>query len=323
MRYADDATKLIGGTPLVRLNRVTEGAGALVLAKLEMFSPANSVKDRIGVSMVEAAERAGAITPDTLLLEPTSGNTGIALAWVAAARGYRLTLVMPESMSLERRQVLKALGAELILTPAADGMPGAVARAQELAESEPRYLLLQQFENVANPTIHALTTGPEIWRDTDGKIDVLVSGVGTGGTISGAGAVLKDLKPTLRLVAVEPEASPVLSGGPKGPHPIQGIGAGFVPGVLRTDLLDEIVRVPSEAAIATTFRLAREEGLFVGLSSGAAAWAAVQLAHRPESAGQVIVVVFPDSGDRYLSTPAFQKVLAEEAPAAAPAMPMK
>ena len=308
MNYASDATKLIGRTPLVRLNRVVGDAGATVLAKLEMYNPANSVKDRIGVSMIEAAERSGRIAEDTILLEPTSGNTGIALAWVAAARGYQLTLVMPESMSLERRQVLKILGAELVLTPAAEGMPGAVRVAQEMAQ-DTRYLLLQQFENVANPAIHRLTTGPEIWRDTDGLVDILVCGVGTGGTVTGAGELLKQWKPTVRLVAVEPADSPVLSGGEKGPHPIQGIGAGFVPEVLRTELLDEIVTVPTDEAITMTFRLAKEEGLFVGLSSGAAAWAAVQLARRLEHRGKLIVVIFPDSGDRYLSTPSFQAVL--------------
>jgi cysteine synthase A len=310
MNYALDATKLIGRTPLVRLNRVAAG-NALVLAKLEMYHPASSVKDRIGVAMIEAAERAGAITADTILLEPTSGNTGIALAWVAAARGYKLTLVMPESMSLERRQVLKILGASLELTPAAEGMPGAIKRAEELAAGDPRYVILQQFANPANPAIHRLTTGPEIWRDTDGTIDFLVSGVGTGGTITGAGGLLKELKPEIKLVAVEPAASPMLSEGRKGPHPIQGIGAGFVPEVLRRELIDEVIAVPNDGAIETTFRLAREEGLFVGLSSGAAAWAAAQLAARPENAGKTIVVIFPDSGDRYLSTAAFQSVLAE------------
>ena len=311
MNYATDATKLIGRTPLVRLNRIVDSSVVTVLAKLEMYNPTNSVKDRIGVAMIEAAERSGKIGPETILLEPTSGNTGIALAWVGAARGYRLVLVMPESMSLERRQVLKILGAELTLTPAAEGMPGAVRMAREMADSDPRYLLLQQFENVANPAIHRLTTAHEVWCDTDGLLDIFVSGVGTGGTITGVGEVVKEWKPSVRLVAVEPAASPVLSGGQKGPHPIQGIGAGFIPEVLRTELLDEIIAVPSDEAITMTFRLAREEGLFVGPSSGAAAWAAAQLAQRRENAGKLIVVVFPDSGDRYLSTQAFQSVLGE------------
>ena len=311
MQYATDATKLIGRTPLVKLNRVVGGAGGTVLAKLEMYNPANSVKDRIGVAMIEAAEQSGQIGPETVLLEPTSGNTGIALAWVAAARGYRLLLVMPESMSLERRQVLNILGAELVLTPAAEGMPGAVRIAKEMADSDSRYLLLQQFENIANPAIHRLTTAHEVWRDTDGLLDIFVSGVGTGGTITGVGEVVKEWKPSVRLVAVEPAASPVLSGGQKGPHPIQGIGAGFIPEVLRTDLLDEIVTVPTDEAIAMTFRLAREEGLFVGLSSGAAAWAAVEVAKRRENDGKLVVVVFPDSGDRYLSTQAFQSALGD------------
>jgi len=311
VQYATDATKLIGRTPLVKLNRVVGGAGGTVLAKLEMYNPANSVKDRIGVAMIEAAEQSGQIGPETVLLEPTSGNTGIALAWVAAARGYRLLLVMPESMSLERRQVLNILGAELVLTPAAEGMPGAVRIAKEMADSDSRYLLLQQFENIANPAIHRLTTAHEVWRDTDGLLDIFVSGVGTGGTITGVGEVVKEWKPSVRLVAVEPAASPVLSGGQKGPHPIQGIGAGFIPEVLRTDLLDEIVTVPTDEAIAMTFRLAREEGLFVGLSSGAAAWAAVEVAKRRENDGKLVVVVFPDSGDRYLSTQAFQSALGD------------
>ncbi len=311
MRYAQDATELVGGTPLVRLNRVAGDTGALVLAKLEMYHPAGSVKDRIGVSMIDAAERSGLLTPQTVLLEPTSGNTGIALAWVAAARGYKLTLVMPESMSLERRQVLKMLGAALVLTPAAEGMPGAVQRAQDMAEDDPRYLLLQQFANPANPAIHYATTGPEVWRDTDGQVDIFVAGVGTGGTITGAGRYLKEQKPGVRLVAVEPAASPMLSEGRRGPHPIQGIRAGFIPEVLQVDLLDEIVPVPSDEATAMALRLAREEGLFVGISAGAAAWAAVQIARRPESADKTIVVLFPDSGDRYLSTAAFQAVLNE------------
>jgi cysteine synthase A len=311
VNYASDATKLIGRTPLVKLNRVVDGAGATVLAKLEMYNPASSVKDRIGVAMIEAAEQSGQIGAETILLEPTSGNTGIALAWVAAARGYRLVLVMPESMSLERRQVLRIMGAKLLLTPGAEGMPGAVRIAKEMAESDSRYLLLQQFENIANPAIHRLTTAHEVWRDTDGLLDIFVSGVGTGGTITGVGEVVKEWKPSVRLVAVEPAASPVLSGGQKGPHPIQGIGAGFIPEVLRTDLLDEIIAVPTDEAITMTFRLAREEGLFVGISSGAAAWAAVQVAKRPESAGKLVVVVFPDSGDRYLSTQPFQSALGD------------
>jgi len=311
MNIAPDATRLIGRTPLVRLNRVVGDAKATILAKLEMFNPASNVKDRIGVAMIEAAERAGRIRMDTILIEPTSGNTGIALAWVSAARGYKLTLVMPESMSLERRQVLKLLGAELILTPAGEGMGGAVQRAEDLAAADSRYLLLQQFSNPANPAIHQRTTGPEIWQDTDGTVDILVAGVGTGGTITGAGAFLKEQNPNIRLVALEPEASPILSQGRRGPHPIQGIGAGFIPDVLRQELLDEVLRVPNEGSIEFALRLAREEGLFVGISSGAAVWAAVQLAHRPENAGKTIVVILPDSGDRYLSTTAFQSVLTE------------
>jgi cysteine synthase A len=311
MQYAQDATKLVGHTPLVRLNRVIGETSALVLAKLEMYNPASNVKDRIGVAMIEAAERAGKIGPDTILIEPTSGNTGIALAWVAASRGYKLTLVMPESFSIERRQVFRLLGATLELTPAAEGMTGAIRRADELAAQDARYLLLQQFANPANPAIHRLTTGPEIWQATEGQVDALVAGVGTGGTITGAGGFLKELKPEIRIVAVEPAASPMLSEGRRGAHPIQGIGAGFIPEVLRTELLDEIVQVPSEGAIEMTLRLAREEGLFVGISSGAAAWAATQLAQRADYAGKLIVVIFPDSGDRYLSTAAFQAILSE------------
>ena len=309
MNIAPDATRLVGHTPLVRLNRVVGETRATVLAKLEMFNPASNVKDRIGVAMIEAAERAGQIKADTVLIEPTSGNTGIALAWVAAARGYQLSLVMPDSMSLERRQVLKLLGAKLILTPATEGMSGAVKRAEELAGSDPRYLILQQFSNPANPAVHHRTTGPEIWQDTDGTVDILVAGVGTGGTITGAGSFLKEQNPNVRLVALEPEASPMISQGRRGSHPIQGIGAGFIPEVLRTDLLDEVMTVPNEGAIEFTHRLAREEGLFVGISAGAAAWAAVQIAHRQDSAGKTIVAIFPDSGDRYLSTAAFQAVL--------------
>jgi len=312
MNIAPDITRIIGRTPLVRLNRIVGATQATVLAKLEMFNPANSVKDRIGVAMIEAAEREGKIHADTILVEPTSGNTGIALAWVAAAKGYRIALVMPESFSLERRQVLKHLGASLILTPAAEGMPGAVRKAEELAASDPRYLLLQQFSNPANPAIHRRTTGPEIWNDTDGTVDALVAGVGTGGTITGAGSFLKELKPSLQVVAVEPEASPMISQGKRGPHAIQGIGAGFIPAALDVKLLDEVVTVTNEQAIHTAIRLAREEGLFVGISSGAAAWAAIQLAQRPAYAGKTIVVILPDAGDRYLSTPAFQSVLAEQ-----------
>lgn len=309
MNYAQDATKLTGNTPLVKLNRVVGDTSATILAKLEMYNPAGNVKDRIGVAMIEAAERAGKISSDTILLEPTSGNTGIALAWVAAARGYKLTLVMPESMSVERRQVLKILGAELELTPADQGMNGAIAKAEELVASDPRYLLLQQFSNPANPAIHRLTTGQEIWRDTNGEVDIFVSGVGSGGTITGVGETLREWKPEVKLIAVEPASSPYLSEKRRGTHAIQGLGAGFVPDVLRVDLLDEIVTVSNEESIAMTLRLAREEGLFVGISSGAAAWAAIRLANRPENAGKVIVVIFPDSGDRYLSTPGFQSVM--------------
>lgn len=309
MNYAQDATKLTGNTPLVKLNRVVGDTPATILAKLEMYNPASNIKDRVGVAMIEAAERAGKINADTILLEPTSGNTGIALAWVAAARGYKLTLVMPESMSVERRQVLKILGAELELTPADQGMTGAVAHAEEMAASDPRYLLLQQFSNPANPAIHKLTTGHEIWRDTNGEVDIFVAGVGTGGTLTGVGEMLREWKPEVKLIAVEPASSPFLAEQRRGTHAIQGIGAGFVPEVLRVDLMDEIIPVTNEDAIAMTLRLAREEGLFVGISSGAAAWAAIQLGNRPENAGKLIVVIFPDSGDRYLSTPGFQSVM--------------
>jgi cysteine synthase len=305
LRIAEDVTQLVGHTPLVRLRRVTDGAPAQVVAKLESYNPAHSVKDRIGVAMIDAAERAGVIGPDTVILEPTSGNTGIALAMVCAARGYRCVLTMPETMSMERRQVLRAFGAELVLTPGPEGMPGAIARAEELAKSDQRYFVPQQFENPANPAIHRETTAEEVWQDTDGAIDIFVAGVGTGGTITGVGEVLKERKPSVRMVAVEPSASPVLSGGAKGPHPIQGIGAGFVPAVLEVDLIDEIVQVENDAAFEMARRRAREEGLLVGISSGAAAWAAVQVAQRPENAGQLIVVVIPDFGERYLSTPLF------------------
>ena len=304
-RIANDITELTGNTPLVRLRRVTGGAGAEVLAKLESFNPSASVKDRIGVAMIDAAEAAGLIKPDTIIVEPTSGNTGIALAMVCAARGYRCVLTMPETMSRERRMLLRAYGAELILTPGTEGMGGAIAKAAELAKSDSRYFMPQQFENPANPAIHRVTTAEEIWNDTDGKVDIVVGGVGTGGTITGIAEVLKERKPSVRIVAVEPAASPVLSGGQKGPHPIQGIGAGFVPPVLATDLVDEIIQISNEDSFDMAKRLAKEEGLLVGISSGAAAWAAVQLAHRPENAGKTIVVVLPSFGERYLSTALF------------------
>ncbi len=305
MSIAEDVTQLVGNTPLVRLRRVTEGAGADVVAKLESFNPAGSVKDRLGVALIDAAEEAGLLKPDTIILEPTSGNTGIALAQVAAARGYRLVLTMPETMSIERRKLLLAYGAELVLTPGADGMPGAIAKAEELAKTDQRYFVPQQFENPANPAIHRKTTAEEIWRDTDGKVDIFVAGVGTGGTITGVAQVIKERKPSVQFVAVEPAASPVLSGGKKGPHPIQGIGAGFVPPVLDLDLVDEIIGVGNDDAINLSRRLAREEGLLVGISSGAATVAALQVARRPENAGKLVVVVLPDFGERYLSTPLF------------------
>ncbi len=305
MRIADDVTDLIGGTPLVRLNRVTDGAGATVLAKLEFFNPASSVKDRIGVAMLDAAAESGQLGPDTVVVEPTSGNTGIALAMVCAARGIKCVLTMPETMSTERRMLLRAFGAELILTPGPEGMGGAIAKAKELAEANPNYLMPQQFANPANPSIHRRTTAEEIWDDTDGTVDILVSGVGTGGTITGVGQVLKERKPEVRVVAVEPAASPVLSGGTKGPHPIQGIGAGFVPDVLDTDVYDEVIAVQAPDAMALARRAAAEEGLLVGISSGAALWAAREVAQRPENAGKTIVVIIPSSGERYLSTALF------------------
>lgn len=298
---AKDTTELIGNTPLVRLNRITEGVNADVVAKLESFNPLGSVKDRIGVSMIEYGEEQGLINKDTILIEPTSGNTGIALAFVAAAKGYKLILTMPDTMSIERRKLLATFGAEIVLTPGANGMPGAVEKAEQLAKEIPNAVLPQQFKNPANPKIHRETTAEEIWRDTDGEVDFLVSGIGTGGTLTGVAEVIKERNPDFKAVAVEPVTSPVLSGGAKGPHKIQGIGAGFVPEVLRTDLIDEIIQVKDEDAGHTLLRLAREEGILAGISSGAATWAALQLAAREENEGKRIVVVLPDTGERYLS----------------------
>ena len=302
MNIANDVTALVGNTPLVRLNRITTGCVAQVLAKLEYHNPAHSVKDRIGLAMIEAAEAAGQIRPDTIIVEPTSGNTGIALAMVCASRGYRCALVMPDTMSRERRMLLRAYGAELILTPGSEGMMGAIRRAEEMVAADPRYLMLQQFNNPANPEVHRRTTAEEIWRDTDGQVDILVAGVGTGGTITGVGEVLKARKPSFQVVAVEPEASPMLAKGTKGPHPIQGIGAGFVPNVLNTGVYDEIIGVKNDDAFATARAAANQEGLLVGISSGAALWAAMQVAQRPENAGKMIVTIVPSFGERYLST---------------------
>ena len=306
MKIANDVTELVGNTPLVRLNRLTEGAKAQVVAKLEFYNPANSVKDRIGVAMIDAAEKAGLIKKDTIIVEPTSGNTGIALAFVCAARGYKLVLTMPDTMSQERRMLLRAYGAELILTPGGEGMGGAIRKAEELAAGDSRYFIPQQFKNPANPEIHRRTTAEEIWSDTEGKIDFLVAGVGTGGTITGVAEVIKARKPSFKAVAVEPDGSPVLSGGEKGPHPIQGIGAGFIPEVLNTQIYDEVIRVKGEDAFDTARRMAREEGLLVGISSGAATWAALQVARRSENQGKLIVVIIPSFGERYLSTPLFK-----------------
>ncbi|MBP8998152.1 MAG: cysteine synthase A [Anaerolineaceae bacterium] len=302
MKIADDVTQLVGNTPLVRINRLAAGLPAEVVAKLEYFNPSHSVKDRIGVAMIEAAEKAGLIHQNTILVEPTSGNTGIALAFTAAARGYRLLLVMPDTMSRERRMLLRAYGADLVLTPGSEGMSGAIRKAEELVASDPRYFMPQQFTNPANPEVHRRTTAEEIWRDTDGKVDIVVAGVGTGGTITGIGEVLKSRKPGVRMVAVEPQASPVLSGGQKGPHPIQGIGAGFIPEVLNTAVMDEIIQVKNEDAFKTARLMATQEGLLVGISSGAATWAALQVAARAENQGKLIVVIIPSFGERYLST---------------------
>ncbi|MGB8251646.1 MAG: cysteine synthase A [Anaerolineaceae bacterium] len=305
MNIHQDITGLVGNTPLVRLNRIMDGVQAEVIAKLEYFNPAHSVKDRIGVAMLDAAEKAGMLGRDTIILEPTSGNTGIALAMVCAARGYSCTLVMPDTMSRERRMLLRAYGADIILTPGAEGMGGAIKKAEALAASDSRYFMPQQFINPANPEIHRRTTAEEIWHDTDGKVDILVAGVGTGGTITGIGEVLKARKPTIKVVAVEPDASAVLSGGQKGAHMIQGIGAGFIPRVLNTGIYDEIIRVTDEDAMETARRMAKLEGLLVGISSGAATWAALQVARREENTGRMIVVIIPDFGERYLSTALF------------------
>ena len=301
-RIANVVSELIGNTPLLRLNRVTEGCKGEVVAKLESFNPCGSIKDRIGVSMIQAAEKKGWINKDTILLEPTSGNTGIALAFVCAAKGYPLVLTMPDTMSVERVHLLRIFGAEVVLTPGNDGMTGAVRKAEEMAAADPRYLVLQQFKNPANPEIHRETTALEIWEDTDGKVDILVAGVGTGGTLSGISEVIKGKKPTFKAIAVEPENSPVLSGGRPGPHKIQGIGAGFIPEVLQMDLVDEVIKVSNEAAGLLARRLAREEGILAGISSGAAVWAAIEVARRQASEGKMIVVVLPDTGERYIST---------------------
>lgn len=306
MKIASNVTELIGNTPLVRLNRLSEGAVAEIVLKLEFYNPAHSVKDRIGFAMIDAAEKDGLLNKDKVILEPTSGNTGIALAMVAAAKGYKCTLIMPDTMSKERRMLLRAYGAELILTPGAEGMGGAIRKAEELAAADEKYFIPQQFKNPANPEIHRKTTAEEIWADTDGKVDFLVSGIGTGGTITGVSEVLKARKPSFQAIAVEPDASPILSGGVKGPHKIQGIGAGFVPDVLNTKIYDEVIRVTDENAMVMARAMATQEGLLVGISSGAATWAALQVAKRPENAGKMIVVIIPSFGERYLSTMLYQ-----------------
>jgi cysteine synthase A len=307
-RIFHDITETIGNTPLVQLNKIAAGAAARVLAKLESFNPLSSVKDRIGLAMIQDAEKRGVLKQDSVIVEPTSGNTGIALAFVAAAKGYRLILTMPETMSVERRQLLQILGAELVLTPGTEGMKGAIKKAEELVAGRPNAVVLQQFVNPANPEIHRRTTAEEIWKDTDGNVDILVAGVGTGGTITGVAEVIKKRKKGFRAIAVEPESSPVLSGGPPGPHKIQGIGAGFVPQVLNTAIIDEIIRVRDDDAGHTARRLAKLEGILVGISSGAACWAALEVAKRPENKGKLIVVVLPDTGERYLSTWLFKSV---------------
>ncbi|MDD3289060.1 MAG: cysteine synthase A [Alphaproteobacteria bacterium] len=305
MKIAPDVIALIGNTPLVRINKLSAGCCAEIIAKLEFFNPAHSIKDRVGVAMIDAAEKAGLINKDSIIVEPTSGNTGIAIAMVCAARGYRCVLTMPDTMSNERRKLLRAFGAELVLTPGAEGMNGSIERAEKITASTPNAFMPQQFKNPANPEIHKQTTAEEIWRDTDGKVDIIVACVGTGGTITGIGEALKPRKSSLKIIAVEPDASPVLSGGKKGPHGIQGIGAGFIPDILNTKIYDEVIRVKDEDALSTARRAAKEEGLLVGISSGAALWASIQLASRPENAGKQIVAIIPSCGERYLSTPLF------------------
>lgn len=305
MKIAKDATELVGNTPLVRINRLAAGLPGTIVGKLEFFNPANSVKDRIGVAMIEAAEREGMIDENSIIVEPTSGNTGIALAMVCAARGYKCIITMPDSVSRERRAVMRGYGAELVLTPGAEGISGSIRKAEEIVASGPNYFMPQQFQNRANPDVHRRTTAEEIWTDTDGTADILISGVGTGGTITGVGAVIKARKPSFRCIAVEPDASPVLSGGQKGPHAIQGLGAGFVPDILDTKIYDEVIRVTNEDSLAMARRAAREEGLMVGISSGAALWAAIEVAKRPDSEGKLIVAILPSYGERYLSTALF------------------